>query len=182
MKRSTLFAAFVLAGSTALSACGSSDEPAEEAKPAERLVAEGGKLVLPAVSGRPAAVYFDITYNSGGAPVMESASVEGAEKTQIHATDMKNGTAMMGEAAPISMLARQTIKFEPGGYHLMLMELKHPFKQGGKVPVTLRFEKAGNVSVTLDVQGIGAQSPRGMGGSHMDHMKMDKMHGHGGKM
>ena len=48
--------------------------------------------------------------------------------------------------------------------------------------MTLRFEKAGNVSVTLDVQGIGAQSPRGMGGSHMDHMKMDKMHGHGGKM
>jgi copper(I)-binding protein len=49
----------------------------------------------------------------------------------------------------------------------MIMDLKSPLKQGDKVPVTLSFEKAGKVAVTLDVQGIGAQGPGGE-----DSMKM----------
>jgi copper(I)-binding protein len=44
----------------------------------------------------------------------------------------------------------------------MLMGLKAPLKQGDKVAVTLTFEKAGKIDVTLDVLGIGAQSPDGM--------------------
>ena len=43
----------------------------------------------------------------------------------------------------------------------MLFDLKSPLKQGDKVPVTLEFEKAGKVKVSLDVQGIGAQAPAG---------------------
>ena len=41
----------------------------------------------------------------------------------------------------------------------MLVDLKGPFKQGDKVPLTLEFEKAGKVAVSLDVQGVGAQAP-----------------------
>jgi hypothetical protein len=59
------------------------------------------------------------------------------------------------------------VKFAPGGYHLMLMDLKTQFKQGDKVPVTLEFEKAGKVQLVLDVQGVGAQAP---GGDHSGHM------------
>ena len=59
----------------------------------------------------------------------------------------------------------KTVKLAPGGNHLMLQELKGPFKQGDKVPVTLQFEKAGKVAVSLDVQGVGAQAP-GDGGAH----------------
>ena len=36
-----------------------------------------------------------------------------------------------------------------------------PLKQGDKVPLTLEFEKAGKVTLSLDVQGVGAQAPRG---------------------
>ena len=49
----------------------------------------------------------------------------------------------------------------------MIVDLKHPFKQGEKVPVTLEFEKAGKVAVSLDVQGIGAREPAG--GAMTDH-------------
>jgi periplasmic copper chaperone A len=56
----------------------------------------------------------------------------------------------------------------------MLQELKGPFKQGDKVPVTLQFEKAGKVTVSLDVQGVGAQAPGDSG-----HM-MKKMPDHSG--
>ena len=43
----------------------------------------------------------------------------------------------------------------------MMFDLKSPLKQGDTVPVTLEFEKAGKVKVSLDVQGIGAQAPGG---------------------
>ena len=122
--------------------------------------------------------------NKGSSPdKLIGGSTDAAGKLEVHEMTTENGIMKMHPVAGgLTIAPGKTVKLTPGGYHLMLMELKHPFKQGGKVPVTLRFEKAGNVSVTLDVQGIGAQSPRGMGGSHMDHMKMDKMHGHGGKM
>ena len=41
----------------------------------------------------------------------------------------------------------------------MMMDIKAPLKKGDKVPVTLAFEKAGEVKVTLDIQGIGATGP-----------------------
>jgi periplasmic copper chaperone A len=68
----------------------------------------------------------------------------------------------------------KTVKLAPGGYHMMLQELKGPFKQGDKVPVTLQFEKAGKVAVSLDVQGVGAQAPGDSG------QMMKKMPDHSG--
>ena len=73
----------------------------------------------------------------------------------------------------------KTVKLAPGGYHLMMLELKAPLKQGDKLPVTLEFEKAGKVAVSFDVEGIGAQGPAGapgMGGK----MDMKKMPDHSG--
>jgi copper(I)-binding protein len=68
----------------------------------------------------------------------------------------------------------KTVKLAPGGYHLMLLDLKSPLKQGDKVPVTLEFEKAGKVKLSLDVQGVGAQGPAGASnsGGNMDMKKM----------
>ena len=61
----------------------------------------------------------------------------------------------------------------------MMMDLKGPLKKGDKVPVTLTFEKAGDVKVTFDIQGVGATSS-----GQMDHsmpgmqqpMKMNSDH------
>jgi periplasmic copper chaperone A len=41
----------------------------------------------------------------------------------------------------------------------MMLGLKSPLKQGGKLPVTLEFEKAGKVDVSFDIQGVGAPGP-----------------------
>jgi copper(I)-binding protein len=46
----------------------------------------------------------------------------------------------------------------------MMFDLKSPLKQGDKVPVTLEFEKAGKVKLSLDVQGVGAAGPGGSSG------------------
>jgi copper(I)-binding protein len=66
----------------------------------------------------------------------------------------------------------KTVTLAPGGYHLMLLDLKSPLKQGDKVPVTLEFEKAGKVKLTFDVQGMGAQAPTGADHSGHDMKKM----------
>ena len=71
----------------------------------------------------------------------------------------------------------KTVKLAPGGYHLMMMDLKQPLKRGDKVPVTLEFEKAGKVTVSLDVGGVGAQGPAG-GSSKGGKMQMKEMPDH----
>ena len=98
-----------------------------------------------------------------------------AGKVEIHEMAMDNGVMKMRPIDKgLTIEPGKTVKLAPGGNHLMLQELKGPFKQGDKVPVTLEFEKAGKVAVSLDVQGVGAQAP-GDGG----HM-MKKMPDHSG--
>jgi periplasmic copper chaperone A len=64
------------------------------------------------------------------------------------------------------------VELAPGGYHLMMFDLNSPLKQGDALPVTLEFEKAGKVKVSLDVQGIGAQGPAGAASGGMEMKKM----------
>ena len=67
----------------------------------------------------------------------------------------------------------KTVKLAPGGYHLMMMDLKNPLKQGDKLAITLEFEKAGKVPVSFDVMGVGAQAPGADAGGKMQMKKMD---------
>jgi len=54
----------------------------------------------------------------------------------------------------------KTIKLAPGGYHLMLMDLKSPLKQGDKVPVTLEFRKGRQGEAVAGRAGRGARDRR----------------------
>ena len=65
----------------------------------------------------------------------------------------------------------RTVKLAPGGYHLMLMNLKNPLKQGDKLAIALEFEKAGKVQVSFDVQAVGAPGPAGSGTGGGGEMK-----------
>lgn len=115
--------------------------------------------------------------NKGTAPdKLIGGSTDAAAKLEVHQMSTENGVMKMHPVeGGLVIEPGKTVKLAPGGYHLMMTDLKHPFKQGEKVPVTLDFEKAGKVNVSLDVQGIGAQAPHAAGGQ----MKMDS---HGGKM
>ncbi len=56
----------------------------------------------------------------------------------------------------IDVAAGATVKFAPGGLHIMLQELKRPLKKGDRVPLTLVFQRAGEVRVELAVQDAAA--------------------------
>ena len=103
-----------------------------------------------------------------------------AGKIEVHEMAMNDGVMKMRPLDKgLAIEPGKTVKLAPGGYHLMMFDLKGPLKQGDKVPVTLEFEKAGKVTLSLDVQGVGAQAPAGAGDSG-GNMEMKKMPDHPG--
>lgn len=68
--------------------------------------------------------------------------------------DMSGGTGMM-EMRPVDRIevpAGETVALEPGGYHIMLLELAAPLEAGTTLEVTLTFEESGEHAVTADVR------------------------------
>jgi len=111
--------------------------------------------------------------NKGATPDrLIGGSGEVASKIEVHEMSMKNGVMTMRPLDNgLTIEPGKTVKLAPGGFHLMLFDLKAPLKQGDKVPVTLEFEKAGKVTLSLEVGSIGAQGPAGA--DHPDgHMDM----------
>lgn len=106
--------------------------------------------------------------NKGATPdKLIGGSSSAAAVVEVHEMSMNNGVmTMRAMKGGLSIPPGQSVTLAPGGYHLMLMGLKASLKKGDKVPVTLAFEKAGQVEVTFDIQGIGAMGPPS---SQMDH-------------
>ncbi len=99
--------------------------------------------------------------NKGSTPDrLIGGSTDAASKIEVHEMAMKDGVMTMRPLDNgLTIDPGKTVKLAPGGYHLMMFDLKDPLKQGDTVPVTLKFEKAGEVKVSLAVQGVGAQAP-----------------------
>lgn len=117
--------------------------------------------------------------NRGGAPDrLVGATAEIAGKVEVHEMSMDNGVMKMRPLpAGLAIDPGKTVTLAPGGYHLMMTDLKAPLKEGDTVPVTLEFEKAGKVTLSLDVEALGAERA---GSAAPDTTQ--KMHDHSGKM
>jgi copper(I)-binding protein len=114
--------------------------------------------------------------NKGSAPDrLVGVSADVAGKIEVHEMATDGGVMKMRPVeGGLAIDPGKTVKLAPGGYHLMMTGLKSPLKQGDKLPVTLQFEKAGKVAVTLDVQAVGAPGPTGSMGGGGEMKKMDK--------
>jgi uncharacterized protein YcnI len=89
-----------------------------------------------------------------------SMSSDVAGSTQVHEMKMDGDVMKMTELPDgLVIPAGGTISLEPGGYHIMFMDLKQAFIEGESVAVTLTFEKAGSVEVQLPVGTINADEP-----------------------
>jgi periplasmic copper chaperone A len=122
-----------------------------------------------------AAGYLTIT-NKGTEPDhLIAASTPDAAKGELHIMKVENGVmTMRAVEGGIEIPAGGSVTLAPGGYHLMFISLKDPLKEGGKLPVTLTFEKAGAVTTFLHILAVGAQGPGhdATGDMNMDHDKM----------
>jgi copper(I)-binding protein len=90
--------------------------------------------------------------NGSAAPDrLVGASSPLAAKVETHVT-MKDGDIMrMREVKGYEIPAKGSFELKPGGAHLMLVDIKKPFKDGDRIPVMLRFEKAGDVKTDFVV-------------------------------
>ncbi|MEM7506578.1 MAG: copper chaperone PCu(A)C [Pseudomonadota bacterium] len=104
---------------------------------------------------RPMALYMAIS-NDGSAPDrLLSANSPQFDAIEIHESKEQNGVMTMVQLEAIEAPAEDTALLEPGGLHLMLFGAKKHFKEGDEFPVTLMFENAGAVDVTVKVEKAG---------------------------
>ena len=96
--------------------------------------------------------YLTIANGTGKDDRLLSASSAAAGKLEIHEVLSEGGNAKMREVGSVSVPANGSVTFAPGGYHIMFLQLATGFKPATAVPVTLKFEQAGEVSVTFDVK------------------------------
>jgi hypothetical protein len=85
-----------------------------------------------------------------------SASSPVAGLVEIHEMAMDGGMMKMRALKGIDLKPGATVELQPGGYHVMLEDLKQPLKQGEQIPVQLTFEKAGVLDIKVHVEAMGA--------------------------
>lgn len=109
---------------------------------------------------RVAGGYLVIENKGPVADKLLSASTAAARKIEIHEMAITDGVMTMRPVeGGLPIAAGSTVKFAPGGLHLMIVGLAAPLLRGDKVPVNLTFEKAGDIAVSFDVQAMGAPGP-----------------------
>lgn len=125
--------------------------PAKAATAGE-LSIEGGRAraMLP---GQPTGAAYLTVVNNGKEPDrLVSVTSPAAGKVEIHEMKTENGVMKMRAVqGGLDIPAGGSVELAPGGLHMMFMDVKEPFKEGGNVPVTLEFEKAGKVELSLPV-------------------------------
>jgi copper(I)-binding protein len=89
--------------------------------------------------------------NAGGADRLVGADSPAAARVETHITVRDGEVMRMRHVDGYAVPAKGRLELKPAGAHLMFIDLKWPFREGEKVPVTLRFEKAGEVKIELVV-------------------------------
>ena len=85
-----------------------------------------------------------------------------AAVAEVHASELKNGVMTMRAAPNVPLPAGKQVRLAPGGYHIMLMDLKQPVKNGEIVPIRLTVEypdkQRETVEVRAEVRGLGTSA------------------------
>ena len=124
---------------------------------------EVGDLVVrhpyaaPSMAGaQNGAVYFKGIHNKGKTPdQLIGARSDVSQSVQMHEMRMDSNVMRMKEMSAIDIPAGEEVVFARGqaqGYHLMLLGLKQPLKDGDRFPLWLTFKQAGEVKVEVSVQ------------------------------
>jgi hypothetical protein len=118
------------------------------------------------VQGQKASgAFMTLTAKTDTTLVGVASSVAGV--AQVHEMKM-DGNTMQMRALPdgLRLSAGKAVALKPGGFHLMLMDLKVPLQKDTAIPVTLRFKDAKGVESTLDLKvPVSTSAPAGDGGA-----------------
>jgi hypothetical protein len=114
-------------------------------------VSNGWIRLLPA--DLPAAGYFDL-YNGGDKSILLiGASSPACAMLMLHKSDNAGRMMHMEDVSSVEVAPRATVKFAPGGYHLMCMGPNPALKPGAHVAVTLDFSDGTKLTSEFAVRG-----------------------------
>jgi copper(I)-binding protein len=104
------------------------------------------------------AVYLTLL-NRGPADRLMEASTPTAGMAMIHQSYQEGGIEKMRMVDGVTLPSGKPVQLKPGGLHIMLTDLPTPLHRGANFPITLSFEKAPPVTVTVTVLAPGASGP-----------------------
>ncbi len=108
----------------------------------------------PSRPGQPSgAAYMTIENKGEHADRLIGAKSKVAKKIEIHSMTMDGNVMKMRQVTDIEIKPGTTVVMQPGdGYHIMLIGLNQPLKPGDKFPISLQFEKAGQLELSVWVE------------------------------
>ena len=133
-----------------------------------------GAWVRSTVTGQKGTgAFMNITAKDGAKLVGVSSPVAGV--AELHEMKMEGDIMKMRAVPVLDLPAGQMVQLKPGGYHLMLMDLKKPLPKGSTVPLTLRLQDTKGVESQLEVVlPVSTTSPAAApSAAHHDHKAKD---------
>ena len=107
----------------------------------------------PASIGENGAVYFVIQNETTSDDALISVSTDIASTAEAHMSMLNDqGVASMQMQEAVMVPAGESVTFKPGGLHIMLVDLKQDLKIGDTFTLILQFEKAGEITVQVEVR------------------------------
>jgi periplasmic copper chaperone A len=137
----------VLLVMTAMAACSARVEQAEA-----RLVISD-TWVRPALASGTTAAYLNITNNSDNPITISGVTADFADMIQIHQTVVENDMAQMQHTDNgLRIGAGETMRLEPGGYHIMLMNVQQALNEGETVTLSITFDTGETITVETPIR------------------------------
>lgn len=153
----THFAPITLAlGALALASC-SGGTDAAEAQAADEVTLElsNARLMLPAVSGNPGAIYFDVKNTGEKNYAIRRADVKGASSAELHGSMDMQGQMTMDSVGQVLVNAGESESLKPGGYHVMVFDLDPALEAGGTTELTLTVVGGKQKSFPVEIRAAG---------------------------
>lgn len=122
----------------------------EPAGAAEPVTVKDAWVRMPAPGQTVAGAYMTLSARSKSALVSVASPV--AARGELHSMTMESGVMKMRGVERIDVAAGRTVTLEPGGLHVMLVDLKRQLKPGEKVPLTLTVQRADSSLAAFTVQ------------------------------
>jgi copper(I)-binding protein len=158
---------FPIAAATVLLALGGCEGKAPSPAPSETAdatpenapgISVGQATVqLPVIAGRPGAAYFEVSQGSGPPRRIVRVDVAGAGRAELHQTmdSMPGSMSSMKPVSGVLVEPGKTVRFAPGGMHVMVYDLARTLKAGDKTELTLTFDNGDKASVPATVTTVG---------------------------
>ena len=129
---------------------------AEGAAVSENFFGVTAPYVRAAPSGGVSAVYFEIENTTATADTLVAVDTDVSDDVQIHQTTVDpDGLTRMERVDRIPVPAEASVVLEPGGYHIMLLDLARDLTEGDSLLVELTFSGRGTLTSRVPVRPLG---------------------------